>query len=106
MKIKRNYEFVLTSCSREMAQESTGEVMFKSECHYYCEKEIVSCLKEAAKRNALAEYYPFVYRIYKVTKPAQEKIDNLDGSYTVRELPRQWDLVETITVNDETVTIQ
>ena len=66
MKVNRNYRFVLTVVDNSLLenesltieQESrTGEFMFESECHYYCEKEIISAVKEAEKRDALGEYY-------------------------------------------------
>lgn len=99
MKINRNYRFVLTvvdnslleNKSLAIEQESrTGEFMFESECHYYCEKEIISAVKEAEKRDALGEYYGHTYCIYKETK----------------ELPTEAILVEVITVDKNGINIR
>lgn len=63
MKINRNYHFVLTVLDNEKINAGeiridscavTGERMFASECHYYAEKNILECLKEADKRNDLS----------------------------------------------------
>ena len=61
MKINRNYRFVLTvlgsekiSARGEIRIDScavTGERMFVSECHYYVEKNILECLKEAVGKR-------------------------------------------------------
>lgn len=71
MKTLRNFKFVLTCVPENMQivdSELSGEIMFTSECHYYCEKEILSCIKDAAKRDSLGEYYVNRYCIYKVNK--------------------------------------
>ena len=58
MKINRNYRFVLTVLDNEKINAGeiridscaiTGKRMFASECHYYAEKNILECLKEADK---------------------------------------------------------
>ena len=63
MKVNRNYRFVLTNIPNSMLEtgevridreEITGERMFASECHYYAEKNILECLKEADKRSDLS----------------------------------------------------
>lgn len=117
MKINRNYRFVLTSISAEDYQENTlqentarvGSFMFESECHYYVEKEILSNMKEAAKRNALDEYRGYVYLIWKETKPQTVKeVREEDGKkITVeRELPTVATLIETIRLNGDDVEIR
>lgn len=74
MKVNRNYRFVLTNIPNSMLEtgevridneEITGERMFASECHYYAEKNILECIKDAAKRDDLRGYYEHTYCIYK-----------------------------------------
>ena len=124
MKINRNYRFVLTRMTAEDYQKNTtqenarigefmntraGEFMFESECHYYVEKEILSSLKEASKRNALDEYRGHVYLIWKETKPQTIKeIREEDGKkITVeQELPTVATLIETIRLNGDDVEVR
>lgn len=114
MKVNRNYRFVLTVINNgETAnQESrSGEFMFESECHYYCEKEILSCIKEAAKEDRLKEYYEHTYCIYKERKPVKEttmreengkKItETIEHDYSDEAL-----LVEVITVDENGINIR
>lgn len=82
MKVNRNYRFVLTNIPNSMLETGeiridscaiTGERMFASECHYYAEKNILECLKEADKRNDLSGYYGHTYCIYKENKPKRKQ---------------------------------
>lgn len=104
MKVNRNYRFVLTVVDNSLLenesltieQESrTGEFMFESECHYYCEKEIISAVKEAEKRDALGEYYGHTYCIYKEDKPKKETVEREEAM-----------LVEVITVDENGINIR
>ena len=123
MKINRNYRFVLTCVpaedfnqetaqdfNQETAQENrTGEFMFESECHYYVEKEILSRMKDAAKRNALDEYRNHVYLIWKETKPQTIKETREEDGKKVtieQELPTVATLIETIRLNGDDVEIR
>ena len=119
MKINRNYRFVLTCMTADefhtaAAQDAfrenrTGEFMFESECHYYVEKEILSAMKDAAKRNALDEYRNHVYLIWKETKPqtAKETHEEDGKKITVKlELPTEAMLIETIRLNGDDVEIR
>lgn len=114
MKVNRNYRFVLTVIDNSLLenesltieQESrTGEFMFESECHYYCEKEIISAVKEAEKRDALGEYYGHTYCIYKetVTETRQEGNEKIT---VTKELPTEAMLVEVITVDENGINIR
>lgn len=119
MKINRNYRFVLTCVAAEdfhtaevqgtLQESRTGEFMFESECHYYVEKEILSSLKEAAKRDALDEYRNHVYLIWKETKPQTKKTtEEVDGKKVTveEELPTVATLIETIRLNGDDVEIR
>lgn len=118
MKVNRNYRFVLTVVDNSMLENGeitvqqenrTGELMFESECHYYCEKEIISAVKEAEKRNALGEYYGHTYLIYKETKPktvTETKQEENEKITVTRELPTEAMLIETITVNENGINIR
>lgn len=118
MKVNRNYRFVLTvidnglidSGEVTVQQESrTGEFMFESECHYYCEKEIISAVKEAEKRDAMGEYYGHTYCIYKETKPktvTETKEEDGKKITITRELPTEAMLVEVITVDENGINIR
>ena len=116
MKIKRNYRFVLTVLDNEQIaageirinkDEVSGEFMFASECHYYVEKNIIECIKDADKRGALSEYYGYTYCIYKQDKPktVEREEDGKKITETV-ETPGEAMLVEVITVNENGVTIR
>ena len=101
MKVNRNYRFVLTVVESGVAveQESrTGEFMAESECHYYCEKEIISAIKAAEKADQLKPYYEHTYCIYKETKPKTVT--------ETRELPTEAMLVEIITVDENGINIR
>ena len=84
MKTNRNFRYILTVINNSMIESGeltvqetgrTGELMFESECHYYAEKEILSCIKDAEKRNGLREYYEHTYCIYKERKTTVEKLE-------------------------------
>lgn len=118
MKINRNYRFVLTVLDNEKINAGeiridscavTGERMFASECHYYAEKNILECLKEADKRNDLSGYYGHTYCIYKETKPKTVTETRQEGNEKItvtRELPTEAMLVEIITVDENGVNIR
>lgn len=118
MKISRNYRFVLTVLDSEKIsageirignEEVTGKRMFVSECHYYAEKNILECLKEADKRNGLSGYYGHTYCIYKENKPRKETAEREeDGKKIVetREIPGEAMLLEIITVDENGVNIR
>lgn len=118
MKVNRNYRFVLTVIDNELLekgevtieQESrTGEFMFESECHYYCEKEIISAVKDAEKREQLGEYYGHTYCIYKETKPRTERTTyEKDGKKITEEVevPGEAMLVEVLTVDENGINIR
>lgn len=119
MKINRNYRFVLICMTAEdfhnaevqnaLQEGRAGKFMFESECHYYVEKEILSNLKEAAKRNALDEYRGHVYLILKVTKLQTKKtVEEVDGKKVTveEELPIVSTLIETIRLNGDDVEIR
>ena len=106
MKVNRNYRFVLTNIPNSMldtgevridSEEITGERLFASECHYYAEKNILECIKNAAKRDDLRGYYERTYCIYKEDKP---KITE------TREIPGKAMLVEVITVDENGINIR
>ena len=118
MKISRNYRFVLTVLNNE--QLSTGETtiandavsgkrMFESECHYYAEKHIIESLKDAAKKEKLADYYGFTYCIYKEDKPKKEVTEREEDGKKITEaveIPGEAMLLEIITVDENGVTIR
>lgn len=113
MKVNRNYRFVLTAVDNSLLenesltieQESrTGEFMFESECHYYCEKEIISAVKEAEKRDVLGEYYDHTYCIYKETKVKRQ--EGNEKITVTKELPTEVMLVEVITVDENGINIR
>lgn len=118
MKVNRNYRFILTNIPNSMLetgevrieQESrTGEFMFESECHYYCEKEIISAVKEAEKRDDLRGYYEHIYCIYKEDKPKKETVEREEDGKKItetREIPGKAMLVEVITVDENGINIR
>ena len=118
MKTNRNYRFVLTVLDNEQLNAGetriennavSGERMFASECHYYAEKNILECIKDAAKRDALSEYYGHTYCIYKENKPKTETIEREeDGKKIVetREIPGDAMLIEVITVDENGINIR
>lgn len=118
MKVNRNYRFVLTVLDNEQLNagecriandEVSGGRIFVSECHYYCEKEIISCVKDAEKRGALSEYYDHTYCIYKETKPKTETIEREEDGKKItetRELPTEAMLIEVITVDENGINIR
>lgn len=118
MKVNRNYRFVLTNIPNSMLEtgevridneEITGNIMFASECHYYAERNILECIKDAAKRDDLSGYYEHTYCIYKEDKPKKETVEREeDGKKIVetREIPGEAMLVEVITVDENGINIQ
>lgn len=118
MKTNRNYRFVLTVLDNEQLNageyhiandEVSGERIFASECHYYAEKNIIECIKDADKRNALAEYYSHTYCIYKETKMKTETIEREEDGKKItetREFPTEAMLIEVITVDENGVNIR
>lgn len=114
MKTNRNYRFVLTVINNgeNPSQEGrTGEFMFESECHYYCEKEILSCIKDAEKHNSLAEYYEHTYCIYKEQKTTVEKVERTEDNKKIIETVEHnyrdtAMLIETITVDENGINIR
>ena len=118
MKVNRNYRFVLTNIPNSMLETGevridscavTGERMFASECHYYAEKNILECIKDAAKRDDLRDYYGHTYCIYKENKSKKETVEREeDGKKIVetREIPGEAMLLEIITVDENGVNIR
>lgn len=118
MKTNRNYRFVLTVLDNEQLNagecriandEVSGERMFVSECHYYCEKEIISCVKDAEKRDTLGEYYSHTYCIYRENKPQIEKTERVEDDKKIvetREIPGMAMLIETIVIDENGINIR
>ena len=118
MKINRNYRFVLTVLDNEKISAGeiridscavTGERMFASECHYYAEKNILECIKDAAKRDDLRGYYEHTYCIYKEDKPKKETVEREEYGKKItetREIPGKAMLVEVITVDENGIDIR
>ena len=118
MKVTRNYRFVLTVLDNDqiaagetaiLDNEVSGERMFASECHYYAEKNIIECIKDADKRDALSEYFGHTYCIYKENKPKKETIERQEGDKKIVEtieVPGEAMLLEVITVDENGVTIR
>ena len=118
MKINRNYRFVLTVLDNEKINAGeiridscavTGERMFASECHYYAEKNILECIKDAAKRDDLRGYYEHTYCIYKEDKPKKETVEREEDGKKItetREIPGKAMLVEVITVDENGINIR
>lgn len=120
MKTNRNFRYVLTVINNLMIESGeitvqetgrTGEFMFESECHYYAEKEILSCIKDAEKRNGLGEYYEHTYCIYKERKATVEQFEREeDGKKITEKIERTYEdsamLIETITVDENGINIR
>lgn len=118
MKVNRNYRFVLTNIPNSMLEtgevridneEVTGERMFASECHYYAEKNILECIKDAAKCDDLRGYYEHTYCIYKEDKPKKETVEREEDGKKItetREIPGKAMLVEVITVDENGINIR
>lgn len=118
MKVNRNYRFVLTNIPNSMLEtgevridneEITGERMFASECHYYAEKNILECIKDAAKRDDLRGYYEHTYCIYKEDKPKKVVTEREENGKKITEeqlIDGAAMLVEVITVDENGVNIR
>lgn len=118
MKVNRNYRFVLTVLDNDQIaagevrianDEVSGERMFASECHYYAEKNILECIKNAAERDALGEYYGHTYCIYKEDKPKKVVTEREEGGKKItetREIPGKAMLLEVITVDENGINIR
>lgn len=118
MKVNRNYRFVLTVLDNEQLNAGeiriendavSGERMFASECHYYAEKSILECIKDAAKRDDLGSYYAHTYCIYKEDKPKKETVEREEDGKKItetREIPGKAMLVEVITVDENGINIR
>lgn len=118
MKTLRNYRFVLTNIPNSMLEtgeiridneEVTGERMFVSECHYYAEKNIIECIKDAAKRDDLRGYYEHTYCIYKEDKSKKETVEREENGKKIietREIPGKAILIEVITVDENGINIR
>lgn len=118
MKVNRNYRFVLTVLDNEQLNAGeiriendaiSGERMFASECHYYAEKNILECIKDAAKRDDLGSYYAHTYCIYKEDKPKKETVEREEDGKKItetREIPGKAMLLEIITVDKNGVNIR
>ena len=118
MKVNRNYRFVLTVLDNgqfnagEIRIENdavSGERMFASECHYYAEKNILECIKDAAKRDDLDSYYAHTYCIYKEDKPKKVVTKREENGKKITEeqfIGGAAMLVEVITVDENGVNIR
>lgn len=118
MKVNRNYRFVLTNIPNSMletgevridSEEITGERMFVSECHYYAEKNILECIKDAAKRDDLSDYYEHTYCIYKEDKPKKETVEREEDGKKITEeqlIDGAAMLIEVITVDENGINIR
>lgn len=91
VKVQRQFTFkaYVTDLQNEvLVDQHTGEFMTKSECHYYCEKDVLDCVKsnvESVERDG------HVYLIYKVSTVEDSNIPDI--------------LVERITVKDGNIII-
>lgn len=118
MKTLRNYRFVLTNIPNSTLETGeiridnekvTGERMFVSECHYYAEKNIIECIKDAAKRDDLRGYYEHTYCIYKEDKSKKEIVEREEDGKKItetREIPGKAMLIEVITVDENGINIR
>ena len=118
MKVNRNYRFVLTVLDNEQLNAGeiriendavSGERMFVSECHYYAEKNILECIKNAAKRDGLGSYYTHTYCIYKKDKPKKVVTEREEDGKKITEeqfIDGAAMLVEVITVDENGVNIR
>lgn len=118
MKVNRNYRFILTVLNNDQIaagevridnDEVSGEKIFASECHYYAEKNILECIKDAGKRDALGEYYNHTYCIYKENKPKKVTTEREEDGKKITEeqiINGAAMLVEVITVDENGVNIR
>ena len=120
MKTNRNFRYVLTVINNSMIESGeitvqetgrTGEFVFESECHYYAEKEISSCIKDAEKRDSLGEYYEHTYCIYKERKVTIEKLEREEDGKKITETTEhdyrdEAKLIEIITVDENGINIR
>ena len=67
VKVQRQFTFkaYVTDAQNEvLVDQHTGEFMTKSECHYYCEKDVLDYVKSNAED---VEKNNYIYLIYKVS---------------------------------------
>lgn len=91
VKVQRQFTFkaYVTDAQNEvLVDQHTGEFMTKSECHYYCEKDVLDYVKSNAES---VERDGYVYLIYKVSTVEDNNMPDI--------------LVERITVKDGNVII-
>ena len=120
MKTNRNFRYVLTVVDNDAIaageisiQEKgrVGTILFESECHYYCEKEILSCIKAGEKDSDLSGYYNHTYCIYKEQKATKTVTEREEGGKKITEtVTNTFEsaalLIETITVDENGITIR
>lgn len=120
MKTNRNFRYVLTVVDNDAiaageisVQEKgrTGAILFESECHYYCEKEILSCIKEAEKSNNLSGYYSHTYCIYKERKQEKTVVEREENGKKITEvITNTFEdtalLIEVITIDENGIIIR
>ena len=67
VKVQRQFTFkaYVTDAQNEvLVDQHTGEFITKSECHYYCEKDVLDYVKSNAED---VEKNNYIYLIYKVS---------------------------------------
>lgn len=118
MKTNRNYRFVLTVLDNAQLEtgecriandEVSGKRMFASECHYYAEKNIIECIKDAAKSDTLGKYYNHTYCIYKEDKPKKVVTEREEDGKKITEehfIGGAAMLIEVITVDENGINIR
>jgi hypothetical protein len=118
MKVNRNYRFVLTVLDSDQIAAGeiridncavSGERLFASECHYYAEKNIIECIKDAEKRGTLGEYYAHTYCIYKENKPKKVVTEREEDGKKITEeqlIDGAAMLIEVITVDENGINIR
>jgi hypothetical protein len=99
VKIQREFTFKAyvvndTTENNPVANQHTGEFMTKSECHYYCEKEVLDFLRANVDQFGTMERDHMAWCIYKVC--------------TLDDESKQFEdvLVETITIQNGMINIR